>query len=109
MADRGLYASWLYQAIVRCGWHPFLRINLKVKARPAGTEAFDWLSRWVPQEGAGWKGEVECFEQKKSRLHCTLLLQWEAGYEQPWAILTDLAPQAAQIAWYTMRAWIEIV
>jgi hypothetical protein len=26
-ADRGLYASWLYQLIVEAGWHPFLRIN----------------------------------------------------------------------------------
>ncbi len=28
MADRGLYARWLFQAICVCGWHPFLRINL---------------------------------------------------------------------------------
>lgn len=27
LGDRGLYAPWLYQAIVACGWHPFLRIN----------------------------------------------------------------------------------
>lgn len=27
LADRGLYARWLYQAIQRRGWHPFLRIN----------------------------------------------------------------------------------
>ncbi len=26
-ADRGRYARWLYQAIQRPGWHPFLRIN----------------------------------------------------------------------------------
>jgi len=32
MADRGLYARWLFQAICACGWHPFLRINLGVKA-----------------------------------------------------------------------------
>ena len=27
MADRGLYAPWLYQGIKELGWHPFLRIN----------------------------------------------------------------------------------
>jgi hypothetical protein len=27
LADRGLYARWLYRRIVRLGWHPFLRIN----------------------------------------------------------------------------------
>ena len=27
LADRGLYARWLFQRIVRLGWHPLLRIN----------------------------------------------------------------------------------
>ena len=39
MADRGLYARWLFQAIGACGWHPFLRINLGVKARAMGEES----------------------------------------------------------------------
>jgi hypothetical protein len=107
LADRGLYAHWLYAAIVACGWHPFLRINLGVKARVLGEEHFDWLHRWVPEPGARWQGAVECFVQKKSRLWCTLLLQWEAGYEQPWAVLTDLPPDEANIAWYRLRAWVE--
>lgn len=107
LADRGLYAQWLSGAIVRCGWHPFLRINLGVKARPAGAEQFDWLNRWVPRPGTGWQGTAECVVQKKSRLRCTLLLRWEEGYEHPWAVITDLAAQVAQVAWYSMRAWIE--
>jgi hypothetical protein len=61
LADRGLYARWLYTAIVACGWHPFLRINLAVKARELAEEHFDWLSRWVSGPGARWKGPVECF------------------------------------------------
>lgn len=47
LADRGLYARWLYTAIVACGWHPFLRINLAVKARTPGEVGFVWLNRWV--------------------------------------------------------------
>jgi len=35
-AERGLYAHWLYEAIQGCGWHPFLRINLRSKYRPKG-------------------------------------------------------------------------
>ena len=27
LADRGLYARWLYRYLQHCGWHPFLRIN----------------------------------------------------------------------------------
>ena len=107
MADRGLYARWLFQAICACGWHPFLRINLGVKARAEGEEAFDWISRWTPVPGTSWKGRVECFAGKRSRLSCTLLMHWEAGYKDPWAVLTDLVPQEANVSWYGMRTWTE--
>jgi hypothetical protein len=107
MADRGLYARWLFQAILDCGWHPFLRINLGVKARAVGEETFDWIGRWTPVPGTHWKGVVECFVGKQSRLTCTLLMHWEAGYEHPWAVLTDLPPAQAEVSWYGMRTWIE--
>jgi hypothetical protein len=107
MADRGLYARWLFQAICACGWHPFLRINLGVKARAVGEETFDWISRWTPIPGTRWKGKVECFAGKASRLTCTLLMHWEVGYEHPWDVLTDLDPEQAEVSWYAMRAWIE--
>jgi Transposase DDE domain len=107
LADRGLYAHWLFEAIVENGWHPFLRINLGVKARAVGEDDFDWISRWVRTPGTQWKGVVECFAGKKSRLVCTLLMQWQEGYEHPWAVLTDLAPDLANVAWYGLRAWVE--
>jgi len=50
---------------------------------------------------------VECFAGKQSRLTCTLLMHWEAGYEHPWAVLTDLSPEQAEVSWYGMRTWIE--
>ena len=37
LADRGLYAPWLFRRITRLGWHPFLRINTGGSFRPAGT------------------------------------------------------------------------
>jgi tetratricopeptide (TPR) repeat protein len=40
LADRGLYAKWLYEHLVSLGWHPFLRINVRGKVRPEGEEAF---------------------------------------------------------------------
>ena len=36
LADRGLYAPWLFRRITRLGWHPFLRINTGGSFRPAG-------------------------------------------------------------------------
>jgi hypothetical protein len=107
MADRGLYARWLFQAICACGWHPFLRINLAVKARAAGEQTFDWISRWTPEPGTNWKGQVQCFAGTKSRLTCSLLMHWQVGYEHPWVVLTDLEPEQAEVSWYGMRAWAE--
>lgn len=107
LADGGLYARWLWDAIVAWGWHPFLRINVGCKARLPGEETFQWLSRWVPTPGTNWQGQVECFASTKGRLQATLLLQWAAGYEGAWAILTDLAPEQAQISWYGLRTWTE--
>src|SRR4029450_1423385 len=31
----------------------------------------------------------------------------EAGYKDPWLILTDLPPEASTACWYGLRAWIE--
>ena len=107
LADRGLYARWMWDAIRACGWHPFLRLNLGIKARAVGEETFEWVSRWVPRPGTSWKGRVECFAGKHSRVKGTLLLHWEAGYESAWIVLTDLKPEEAQISWYGLRTWIE--
>lgn len=84
-----------------------MRINLGGKARTVGEQEFEWISRWIPQPGAKWQGMVECFAQQQSRLCCTLLMQWQVGYEHAWIILTDLAPEEANVAWYGLRVWIE--
>jgi hypothetical protein len=107
LADRGLYARWLWDAIVAWGWHPFLRINVGSKAREVGHEQFEWLNHWIPAPGTSWQGKMECFAGKASRLVATVLMHWEPGYESAWIILTDLEPQDAQIAWYRLRTWIE--
>jgi hypothetical protein len=105
LADRGLYAPWLFKHIVTVGWHPFLRINLGGKVRPVGTETWLWLSTLVPQTGTAWSGCVDSFVGKT--LRCTLLARWDEGYADPWLILTDFAPESANVVWYAMRSWIE--
>lgn len=104
-ADRGLYARWLYQAIVDNHWHPFLRINLGGKYRLQGEHTFRWLSTLVPQVGVHWCGLVTCFKGKP--LDCTLLACWQEPHQDPWLILTDVAPQQADVLWYSLRPWIE--
>jgi hypothetical protein len=107
LADRGLYARWLYRRIVRLGWHPFLRINLGGTFRPQGQARFVPLRTFAPAPGTRWRGRGTAFSTKECRLPCTLLAYWEAGCTEPWLILTDLPPEAADAGWYGLRAWIE--
>lgn len=105
-ADRGLYADWLYAAIVAVGWHPFLRINQTpnktVRCLPDG----DWqLLSTLVKVGQRWSGAVQVF--CSNPLECTLLARWDAGYRDPWLVLTDLDHQQCQVLWYSYRMWIE--
>ena len=106
LADRGLYARWLYRGIVRLGWHPFLRINTGGTFHPDGQRRLP-LKTLVPEPGTCWAGRGTAFSGKPRRLVCTLLARWDEGYKDPWLILTDLAPEASEAAWYGLRAWIE--
>lgn len=105
LADRGLYARWLYQEIVRVGWHPFLRLKTSGTFRPQGHVRFRSLALAAPQVGTAWSGFVTCF--KTNPLDCTLLARWDDGHEDPWLIITDLTPEQADALWYAMRPWIE--
>ena len=107
LADRGLYARWLYRRIVRLGWHPFLRINQGAKFRPAGQARWYWLDELMPTPGARWHGHGTAFKSPKSRLPCTLLAWWGTSYTEPWYILTNLDPDACVAEWYGVRSWCE--
>jgi len=107
LADRGLYARWLFWRITRLGWHPFLRINTGGTFRPAGQVRGVPLQTLVPEPGTTWQGTGIAFKGRHRQLSCTLLACWEAGYKDPWLILTDLPPEASTACWYGLRAWIE--
>jgi hypothetical protein len=98
LADRGLYARWLFRRIVRLGWHPFLRVNLGGQFCPEGENRFRPLKSFVPTIGTQWAGQGTAFKTKAARLKSTLLARWEAGYTDPWLILTDLSPDCADAA-----------
>jgi hypothetical protein len=107
LADRGLYAGWLFRRIVRLGWHPFLRITAGGHFRPDPQATFRPLASFVPSPGTRWRGTGTAFKSPQRRLRCTLLACWEDGYTDPWLILTDLPPEASDAGWYGLRAWIE--
>lgn len=105
LADRGLYGHWLFHAIQQLGWHPFLRINLGGLFRERNSSQFLPLSHFVPRPAGSWAGAGVCF--KTHPIQATLLTSCSASHCEPWLIVTDLAPEQAQCAWYGMRSWIE--
>ena len=107
LADRGLYARWLFATIQALGWHPFLRINRQGHYRLPASPISRPLTQVVSRVGQRWAGQVVCFTTPARQLACTLLARWDAGYRDPWLILTDLPPTAVDVAWYGLRAWIE--
>ena len=107
LADRGLYARWLFRRIVRLGWHPFLRINRRGSFRPTNDKRFWPVAAFAPEVATSWSGRGTAFATPECRLDCTLLARWEEGYEDPWLILTDLLPEACEACWYGLRMWIE--
>src|SRR5215468_205567 len=107
LADRGLYARWLFQRIVRLGWHPLLRINTGGTFRPTQSVRYRPFRELVAQPGTQWVGTGTAFQGPRRRLNCTLLARWDADYKDPWLLLTDLAPSAGEACWYGLRAWIE--
>jgi hypothetical protein len=56
LADRGLWARWLFGRVVRLGWHPLLRINNGAKFRPAGQTQWYWLRELVRDVNQCWCG-----------------------------------------------------
>jgi hypothetical protein len=109
LADRGLYARWLFRRIVRLGWHPFLRINQGCKFRVQGQAQFVWLSELVGQIGQRWRGAGTAFASKGCQLDCTLVAWWGEGHKEPWFVLTDLPPAGCDAQWYGLRSWCEQV
>lgn len=107
LADRGLYAPWLFRRICRLGWHPFLRINRRAKFQPAGQKRWHWLTELVGEVGTRWRGQGTAFASRRCQVTCTLVAWWGAGHEEPWFILTDLPAHGCDAAWYGVRTWCE--
>lgn len=108
LADRGLYAKWLFQCLVALGWHPYLRINATAgNFTPAAAAGPRPLPTLLGKPGEQYAGSGTLFGGKASQLACTLVACWSEGCAEPWIIATDLPPQHAKATWYGLRNWIE--
>ncbi len=107
LADRGLWAKWLFQEIQVLGWHPLMRVRGGGCFRPDGAMNFVPMKQMVPKVGMGWRGAGTAFSTPARQIACTLLGWWGPGYKEPWLILSDLNPEQGDPFWYSMRSWIE--
>ncbi len=107
LADRGLDGRWLFVRIRRLGWHPFRRVNAGGTFRPDGWRHYQRLGDFAPTPDSRWQGTGTAFQDKHSRLRCTLPAWRKAGCKDVWLILTDLPSDVADAGWYGLRAWIE--
>jgi hypothetical protein len=83
LADRGLYARWLFRRIVRLGWHPFLRINNGGTFRPDGSPLYRLLTSWVPEVGTQWSGRGTAFKGRGRQLACTRVQRRRRSSRRP--------------------------
>src|SRR5262249_40972924 len=107
LTDRGLESPRLFAAIQGQGWHPLMRAKASGQFRPAGWHKFYALGRFAPRVGARSGAPGRAYKPSAHPLECLLLACWEAGHDEPWLLLTDLAACAANPCWYAYRAWIE--
>lgn len=105
LADRGLYSKRLFEAICSYGWHPFMRLRTQGLYRRLKNRRWDPLKRLVRPGMGVWCQRALCF--KGDPLDCTLLVQWDARYDEPCLIATDLPPAQVHTQTYALRAWIE--
>jgi hypothetical protein len=78
LADRGLYARWLFRRITRLGWHPFLRLNTGGTFRPQGPVRGVSLKTLVPEPGTTWQGTGIAFKGRNRQFgtFCGLLSRY---------------------------------
>lgn len=107
MADRGLYAKWLFDDLIALGWHPLLRINAQGWVHLRETNQRLSLAQLAAIcVGKWWHGRAVCFSGD-NRLDCTLLVLWDAHQQTAWLMVTDLPPAHVSPTWYALRMWIE--
>lgn len=105
LADSGIYSKPLFNYISQTlAWHPHLRINPQGLCRDAN-------GVWIPLASLATQGMTPCLYTvicfKSKPLPCTLLVEWDADYEHPCLVVTDLPASQATHLTYHLRYWIE--
>ncbi len=107
MCDRGLRSPKLWDRIRRAGWHPYVRQSTNTVFCPDGGTRLP-ARHLVPGPGHAYVGFGTAFRRPSIRRRGTMIVVWDRGQEEPWVVMTDLAPSEAGVCWYMLRFWIEL-
>jgi len=105
LTDRGLESAELFRAITALGWHPLMRVKAAGTFRPAGWHKYRPMGGFAAGPGARFAAAGSAY--KTAPLAGTLLACRAEGCADPWLVLTDLPPAAADPCWYALRSWVE--
>ena len=107
LTDSGLYSKTLFCNLSKSfKWQVFMRISgtqglFKAKGKRCWIPIRDYVSKGMAPVSV----EGICFKGKP--ITCTLIAQWEDGYDSPCLIVTNLRPHQVQHNIYSTRYWIE--
>ena len=107
LCDRGISSPKLWTQIRAQGWHPCMRYRKNITFCAQDGRRLP-AQHFVSRPDTAWIGQGTAFSTPKAKRRCTLLVVWYAGQEEPWIILTDLAPGKVGPSWYALRFWIEL-
>lgn len=106
LADQGLWSPRLWDAIRSHGFAPVMRVHATATFAPTG-QPRQPIMNLVPTPGTGWIGAGIAFKHGVKRVPGTLAAMWVEGYDEPWALLTDVPADQMDSAWYALRMWDE--
>lgn len=108
MADEGLWSPTLFRQLQQpAGWAPLLRLHADTVVTTAQGRRQCPAQALVAGPGHAWVGRAVLFKTRRLQVQATVIVVWEVGHDQPWVLVTSLAPGQVGAKWYRMRAWIE--
>lgn len=107
LSDSGLYSKRLFDYLSqRMPCHPLMRIDgSQGLFQRKGRKQWRPIRALVHQGMAPLALSGRCFKGKP--LDCTLVLQWDADYDQPCVLVSTLPPTQVKHNVYAIRYWIE--
>ena len=107
LCNRGIASHKLWQQIRARGWYPCMRYSNSITYCADGGKRLP-VRGFVSLPDTAWIGRGAAFALPAAKRRCTLLVVWYAEQEEPWIILTGLAPDKVGPSWCALRFWIEL-